>query len=128
MIKRIIKYIIAFSVMLVAIIGTWGLLYGFEVSLEAISNSTFLISITVFVIALIMHTGATRATLGLSYTARSMVTPTKMKEKYAHFKEYYDEKAPKHVKRMDYLLIICGIFIAIAFILSMIYIGQTPNV
>ncbi len=123
-----IKYLVTSIVMLLLIVLVWGLAYQFELRLDSISNSIFIISVSVLAIALIIHTGATRATLGLSYTARAMFSPTKIKEKYHNFQEYYDEKAPGHVKRLDYIIIVSIIFVIIAFVLSMIYISSVPNV
>ena len=123
----LLKTIIALAVLIVISVLVILIRYDFEWSLTNISNSLFIVNAPVFLIALIMQTGATRATLAVSYTARTMFSYKKTKDQYDSFQEYYDEKALSHQKDVRYILLANLILILIAFILAQIYIDTVPN-
>ncbi len=85
--------------------------------LDYISNSIFVIAISVLCVSVIMFTGATRVFLGFSYTSKMWLNSKKTKEEYGNFKEYYDEKSPSHKKDTLDIIVICLIYILVAIFL-----------
>lgn len=123
----VIKMLITMTILLVISIIFLLFTYDFEWNLTNVSNSLFIVNAPVFFIALIMQTGATRATLAVSYTARTMFSYKKTKDQYDSFQEYYDEKAVVHQKDVRYILLATLILMLVAFILAQIYIDTIPN-
>ncbi len=122
-----IRAAISFAALgLISLIVLWSV-YDFEWSLDTVSNSVFIVNVPVFLVAVVMQTGATRVTIGMTYATRMFFTYRKMKEEYDGYGEYYDEKSPGHTKNMVYIMIAAGLWIAIAFILSAQYLADTPN-
>lgn len=115
------KLIINFLVMTVLNLLTLLIVYKFEISYMNASNSIFIVNMISFAIAIILQTGATRLTLGLSYTGKTIFQPKKTKEEYETLNDYYEEKAPLHKKDVKYLIYVNITYIIIAFILAQIY-------
>lgn len=122
-----IKTMITLAVLMVISIIFLLIRYDFIWSLMNVSNSLFIVNAPVFFIALIMQTGATRATLAVSYTARTMFSYKKTKDQYDSFQEYYDERSAGHQKDVRYILLANLILMLIAFILAQVYIDTVPN-
>lgn len=122
-----IKTLIALAVLIVISVIIILFRYDFTWSLINVSNSLFIVNAPVFFIALIMQTGATRATLAVSYTARTMFSYKKTKDQYDSFQDYYDERSASHQKDVRFILIANIILMLIAFILAQVYIDTVPN-
>lgn len=114
--KYIRPLIIILGIALASTLIFW-LVYDFEFRKDYISNSIFVISISVFFISLIMHTGATRLFLGISYTSKTWINSKKTREEYPTFREYFEEKSKSHVKYSLDVIVISLIYLLIAFAL-----------
>lgn len=127
LIHQIIKYIIA--LVCLTALSTFILLtfYSSEWNYENISNSLFIINGPAFLIALMIQTGALRATLGVSYTAKAMLNPNKTKDQYDTFQDYVDEKSIKQKRDVKYLLFATLTLIVFAFIFAQLYMDSVPN-
>lgn len=122
-----IKTLITLAILIVISVIIILFRYDFTWSLINVSNSLFIVNAPVFFIALIMQTGATRATLAVSYTARTMFSYKKTKDQYDSFQDYYDERSVSHQKDVRYILLANIILMLIAFILAQVYIDTVPN-
>jgi hypothetical protein len=101
--------------------------YRLEFNLSNISNSIFIVSAPVFFVSLIIQTGATRATLAISYTAKTWFAPKSTKDQFDNFQEYYDEKSQGHQKDVKFLVFAALVMIIAAFVLAQIVIDARPN-
>ncbi|MFA6801372.1 MAG: DUF3899 domain-containing protein [Acholeplasmataceae bacterium] len=106
-----------------SILVLWSL-YGFEMRLDYISNSIFIVNSISFAVALVMQTGATRLYIGFNYTLKTFFQYKQMKQDYKSMQDYYDEKAPGHKKNVSFVLVVTVLYLVVALILSEIYMGQ----
>lgn len=123
LIRGVISFIISGIISLIVLATT----YNFDWAVDNVSNSIFVVNIPIFLIGVILQTGATRATLGTTYTTRMLFSYRKMKDEYETFGDYYDEKSSKHSKNVVYVLAASAIWIAVAVVLSIIYLEYVPN-
>jgi len=101
--------------------------YNSDWNYENISNSLFIVNGPAFLIALMIQTGALRATLGVSYTAKAMLNPNKTMDQYDTFQDYVEEKAVKQKRDVKYLLFAALTLIVFAFIFAQLYMDSVPN-
>jgi hypothetical protein len=127
LIEQIIKYFVAVIVLAILSLLILSSLYGFEWNYENISNSLFVVNGPAFLIALMIQSGALRATLGVSYTAKAMLNPTKTKDQYDTFQDYVDEKSLKQKRDVKYLLFAALTLIVVALLLAQLYMESVPN-
>lgn len=120
-IEIIFKYGLRLIILNLLSVLSWWLFYKFSLKLDEISNSIFIVNISVFFITLIMHLGATRLLIPLNYTAKSMFRYKALKEKYDDYNQYYEENAPTHKKAMLHWIIPSIIMIIVALILAVLY-------
>lgn len=102
-------------------------IYSYNWTYENISNSLFIINAPAFLIALMIQSGALRATLGVSYTAKAMLNPTKTKDQYDTFQDYVEEKSLKQKRDVLYLLFAALTLIIAAFLFAQLYMETVPN-
>ena len=123
--KKVIGFLLAllirFFILFAASVVIWGFVYRFEFKVDIISNSIFIVNVIVFLIALIIHLGATRIFISLGYTTKYIFNYKKTKNKYDGYLDYYQEVAPTHKKDMTYWLLSSALWLLIAIILASVY-------
>lgn len=119
-----LKSLIAVVSLLALSVLFLGIVYDFKFTLANVSNSLFVVNIISFVVSFMIHTGALRLTLGVSYTTKTIFKRDEMRDKYDGFKEYYEEKAPNQARNLKYLLIINLVFIAAALVLAKVHLDN----
>lgn len=122
-----IKLAITYAVLLVLSFLVMLFTYDFKWTLTNISNSLFIVNAPIFFVALIIQTGASRATLAVSYTARTWFAPKSTKDQFDNYQEYYDEKAPGHQKDVKHIIIATISLMFVAFIIARIIVDTRPN-
>ena len=127
LLKQIIKYFIAIIALALLSMLILSSLYGFEWNYENISNSLFVVNGPAFLIALMIQSGALRATLGVSYTAKAMINPTKTKDQYDTFQDYVEEKSLKQRRDVKYLLFATLTLLIVALLFAQLYMESVPN-
>jgi uncharacterized membrane protein (DUF485 family) len=127
LIQQFIKYIIALAILMILSTFILTTIYSFNWTYENISNSLFIINAPAFLIALMIQSGALRATLGVSYTAKAMLNPTKTKDQYDTFQDYVEEKSLKQKRDVLYLLFAALTLIIAAFLFAQLYMETVPN-
>lgn len=118
------KMLISAIVLLVLSFLVMWLVYDFSWRFDHISNSLFVVNMTSLVIAIMLQTGATRAYIGLTYTAKSIFKPRKTKEEYPSMQDFYDDRAPSHIKQVSYLIVVNGFYLFIAIIFAQLYLNR----
>lgn len=119
--ELLIKYFITLFVLIVVSFIFFLVFYQFNFRLSYISNSLFFINISVFVVSLIMQTGATRTFIPMSYTFKTWFKYKDTKEKYDNFDEYYKDNEKNHKKDVKHIMLASITLILIAIILAIIY-------
>ena len=127
LIQQFIKYIIALAILMILSTFIFTTIYSFNWTYENISNSLFIINAPAFLIALMIQSGALRATLGVSYTAKAMLNTTKTKDQYDTFQDYVEEKSLKQKRDVLYLLFAALTLIIAAFLFAQLYMETVPN-
>ena len=127
LIQQFIKYTIALAILMILSTFILTTIYSFNWTYENISNSLFIINAPAFLIALMIQSGALRATLGVSYTAKAMLNPTKTKDQYDTFQDYVEEKSLKQKRDVLYLLFAALTLIIAAFLFAQLYMETVPN-
>lgn len=116
----IYRALISFVIMVLLSLLVFWTVYDFDIRLDYISNSLFIVNMISFVIALVMQTGATRIYIGFTYSFKTLMKPKQTSEEYPSMQDYYDERAPKHKKNVSYLLFVNILLLIVSYILSII--------
>jgi hypothetical protein len=115
------KILISAIVLLVLSFLVMWLVYDFSWRFDHISNSLFVVNMSSLAIALVLQTGATRAYIGLTYTAKNIFKPKKTKEEYPSMQDFYDDRAPSHIKQVSYIIVVNGFYLVVSFIFAQLY-------
>lgn len=117
--KILIKIIISTTIILGLSLLVCYLVYDFQFSLISISDSLFVVNIVICVMSLAINLGAMNILTPFSYTIKLFFIRKKIKEKYASYKDYYEDKKNTG-NSIWYLTIETSIMLVIAFIFAML--------
>lgn len=116
--NKITKYLKPTLIILILSIILFLLLYQFNFTKENISNAFFIVSIITFFVSLIIHTGATKLFIGITYTTKYWFRHKKTKEEYSSYSEFHEERVKEPNKDMIYYIITSLFFILISIFLA----------
>ncbi|MDR2828101.1 MAG: DUF3899 domain-containing protein [Acholeplasmatales bacterium] len=115
-----IKCLIIAVIIPVIALGFQLIVYHDRFTLTNIVSSIFASSALVFVVGLVMLTGATRIWSGISYSTRMIFKRKETKEKYPTYKDYTDDRASENRKGNAYIVLIALAYLLVDLVLAII--------
>ena len=55
---------------------------------------------------------------------KNKAKPKKTKEEYPSMQDFYDDRAPSHIKQVSYLIVVNGFYLFIAIIFAQLYLNR----